>query len=175
MLKRPMIDKLLAMRLHGMAESLKAQEQDPAARELSFSESLGLLVDQQWNWRENQALSRRMKNAKLRTPNACVEDRLRSAIRHLLMASLSAWSTTHIELRCGEIRCATIEQNQMRSPRRSGRESLAHARYLGVTLIPVRVDSAAPYGIGQSIEALGGTGAGVLQRKRHNLQCRNSR
>jgi DNA replication protein DnaC len=34
---------------------------------------LGLLVDQQWNWRENQALGRRLKNAKLRT-NACVEE-----------------------------------------------------------------------------------------------------
>src|SRR5258708_6661878 len=33
MLKQPMIEKLLAMRLHGMAESLKMQEQDPAARE----------------------------------------------------------------------------------------------------------------------------------------------
>jgi hypothetical protein len=32
-----------------------------------------LLVDQQWNWRENQALGRRMKNAELRV-NACVED-----------------------------------------------------------------------------------------------------
>ena len=30
-----------------MAESLKTQEQDPAARELSFLERLGLLVDQQ--------------------------------------------------------------------------------------------------------------------------------
>src|SRR5258708_2905401 len=70
MLKQPMIEKLLAMRLHGMAESLKTQEQDPAARELSFLERLGLLVDQQWNWRENQALGRRLKNAKLRT-NAC--------------------------------------------------------------------------------------------------------
>src|SRR5438105_11070205 len=73
MLKQPMIEKLLAMRLHGMAESLKAQEQDPAARELSFLERLGMLVDQQWNWRENQALGRRLKNAKLRT-NACVEE-----------------------------------------------------------------------------------------------------
>jgi hypothetical protein len=44
--------KLLAMRLRGMAESLKTQEQDPAARELSFLERLGLLVDQQWNRRE---------------------------------------------------------------------------------------------------------------------------
>ena len=61
------------MRLHGMAESLETQEQDPAARELSFLERLGLLVDQQWNWRENQAPGRRLKNAKLRT-SACVED-----------------------------------------------------------------------------------------------------
>ena len=73
MLKQPMIEKLLSMRLHGMAEALKAQEEDPAARELSFLERLGLLVDQQWNWRENQALGRGLKNAKLRT-NACVED-----------------------------------------------------------------------------------------------------
>jgi hypothetical protein len=54
-----MIEKLLAMRLHGMAQSLKTQEQDLAARALSFLERLGLLVDQQWNWRENQALGRR--------------------------------------------------------------------------------------------------------------------
>ena len=73
MLKQPMIEKLAAMRLLGMVEALKTQEQDPAARELSFSERFGLLVDQQWNWRENQALGRRMKNAKLRV-NACVED-----------------------------------------------------------------------------------------------------
>ena len=73
MLKQPMIEKLLAMRLPGMAEALKSQEQDAAARDLSFLERLGLLVDQQWNWRENQVLGRRLKNAKLRT-NACVED-----------------------------------------------------------------------------------------------------
>ncbi|MGA2736449.1 MAG: hypothetical protein ABSG65_03250 [Bryobacteraceae bacterium] len=32
-----------------------------------------MLVDQKWNWRENQALERRLKNAKLRT-DACVEE-----------------------------------------------------------------------------------------------------
>jgi len=74
MLKQPMIEQLAAMRLLGMAEALKVQEQDPSARELSFLERFGLLVDQQWNWRENQALSRRLKNAKLRTPNACIEE-----------------------------------------------------------------------------------------------------
>jgi DNA replication protein DnaC len=73
MLKQPMIDKLVAMRLNGMAEGLNTQEQDPAMRELSFLERFSMLVDQQWSWRENQALTRRLKNAKLRA-NACVED-----------------------------------------------------------------------------------------------------
>jgi len=49
-----MIEKLAAMRLLGMIEALKAQEQDPSARELSLLERFGLLVDRQWNWRENQ-------------------------------------------------------------------------------------------------------------------------
>ena len=101
MLKQPMIEKLAAMRLLGMVEALKTQEQDPSARELSFLERFGLLVDQQWNWRENQALSRRLKNAKLRTPNACVEEidyrtargLDKSAIRSLTQQS--AWVGTH--------------------------------------------------------------------------------
>jgi DNA replication protein DnaC len=73
MLTEPMMEKLIAMRLQGMVDALKAQQQDPAAMELSFQERLAMLVDQQWNWRENQALGRRMKAAKLRG-NACVEE-----------------------------------------------------------------------------------------------------
>src|ERR1700742_2881187 len=101
MLKQPIIEKLTAMRLLGMAEALKAQEQDPSARELSFLERFGLLVDQQWNWRENQALSRRLKNAKLRTPNACVEEidyRTARGLDKSVIRSLtqqSAWVGTH--------------------------------------------------------------------------------
>ncbi len=100
MLKQPMIEKLAAMRLLGMVEALKTQDQDPAARELSFSERFGLLVDQQWNWRENQALGRRMKNAKLRV-NACVEDidyRTARGLDKSMIRALtqeSAWVGTH--------------------------------------------------------------------------------
>jgi DNA replication protein DnaC len=99
MLKQPMIE-MAAMRLLGMVEALKIQEQDPAARELTFSERFGLLVDQQWNWRENQALGRRMKNAKLRV-NACVEDIDYRTVRGLdksVIRSLtqeSGWVGTH--------------------------------------------------------------------------------
>ena len=73
MLNEPMMEKLFAMRLTGMSEALKAQEQDPAAAELSFHERLAMLVDQQWSWRENQTLGRRLKTAKLRG-NACMEE-----------------------------------------------------------------------------------------------------
>jgi DNA replication protein DnaC len=100
MLQQPMMEKLLAMRLHGMVEGLKTQEQDAAARELSFLERLALLVDQQWNWRDNQALVRRLRSAKLRA-NACVEDidyrtsrgLDKSVIRAL--AQESAWVQRH--------------------------------------------------------------------------------
>jgi len=100
MLQQPMIEKLLAMRLHGMAEALKSQEQDPAVGDLSFLERLGLLVDQQWSWRENQALMRRLKVAKLRA-NACVEDIDYRAARGLeksvirALAQESSWVNNH--------------------------------------------------------------------------------
>jgi DNA replication protein DnaC len=73
MLNQPMIEKLLAMRLQGMLEALKMQEQDREVSELGFLERISLLVDQQWSWRENQALGRRLRVAKLKGP-ACVED-----------------------------------------------------------------------------------------------------
>src|SRR5674476_167540 len=73
MLQEPMMEKLQAMRLHGMADALKSQQQDPAARELSFLDRFAMLIDPQWNWRQNQALARRLHTAKLRG-NACVEE-----------------------------------------------------------------------------------------------------
>ena len=100
MLIEPMMEKLLAMKLQGMVDGLKAQQQDPAAAELSFLERLGLLVDQQWHWRENQALGRRLKAAKLRG-NACVEEIDFRAARGLektvirALAQESAWVTNH--------------------------------------------------------------------------------
>jgi len=100
MLQEPMMEKLLAMRLHGIADALKTQEQDPGARELSFLERLALLVDHQWNWRQNQALARRLQAAKLRG-NACVEEIDYRAARGLdksvirALAQESAWVRNH--------------------------------------------------------------------------------
>lgn len=100
MLEQPIIQKLLAMRQVGMADALRAQQQDNTVQELSFLERLGLLVDHQWNWRENQALTRRMKTAKLRG-NACVEDIDYRAARGLdksvvrALTQESAWVRNH--------------------------------------------------------------------------------
>ena len=73
MLKQPMIEKLLAMRLHGMAESLVTAEQDPVPRAefLGTLGSVGRSTVESYG--ESGAFGRRLKNAKLRT-NACVED-----------------------------------------------------------------------------------------------------
>lgn len=100
MLQEPLMEKMVAMRLVGMVEALKVQEQDPAARELSFFDRLGLLVDQQWTWRENRALARRLRSAKLK-PGACVEEVDYRAARGLdksmirALAQKSTWVQNH--------------------------------------------------------------------------------
>lgn len=99
MLNQPLLEKLLSMRLHGMVEGLKTQEQDRTVNDLSFLERLSLLVDEQWSWRENQALGRRLKAAKLR--GACVEDIDYRAARGLdkmvvrALAKDSTWVRNH--------------------------------------------------------------------------------
>ena len=62
------------MRLTGLAEALTQQLEDPDSSVLSFEERLGWLVDRHWIWRENQAQARRLKNARLKDSQACLED-----------------------------------------------------------------------------------------------------
>jgi DNA replication protein DnaC len=73
MLTQPTIDKLYAMRLRGMAQAFQEQQQDTNIHTLSFEERLGLLIDRQWNWRQNRALERRLRDGRLQGP-ASVED-----------------------------------------------------------------------------------------------------
>jgi DNA replication protein DnaC len=73
MLNQQTIEKLYAMRLRGMVEAFTQQQENPQNQQLSFEERLALLVDRQWNWRQNRALERRLREARLQGP-ACVED-----------------------------------------------------------------------------------------------------
>ena len=100
MLNQPTLDKLHALRLQGMAEAFRAQAQQANLGELSFEERFALLVDQEWAWRQNRALARRLTQAKLRH-HASVEDLDFRAPRRLdrsLLRSLiqdSAWVRQH--------------------------------------------------------------------------------
>jgi hypothetical protein len=59
-----------------MIEAIEQQEQDEAARGLNFLDRLALLIDQQWNWRENQALTRLGKSLALAGRCLCGGHRL---------------------------------------------------------------------------------------------------
>ena len=73
MLNQQTIEKLHLMRMRGMADAFTQQQEDPQNNQLSFEERFGLLVDRQWNWRQNRALERRLRDARLQGP-ACMED-----------------------------------------------------------------------------------------------------
>lgn len=75
MLTQPTIDKLITLQLKGMAEAFREQTESADLQQLSFEERLGLLIDRQWNWRQNRALQRRLHNARLHGHSpACIED-----------------------------------------------------------------------------------------------------
>ena len=100
MLNQQTLEKLHALRLHGMAEAFRAQSEQTGITELSFEERFALLVDQQWTWRQNRALERRLAKAKLRH-RASVEDidfRSPRGLDRSLLRSLtqnSAWVREH--------------------------------------------------------------------------------
>jgi DNA replication protein DnaC len=74
MLTEPTLDRLRALHLGAMADAYRTQLQDPAIGVLSFDERIGLLIEAEHLSRENRKLTRRLKEAKLRMPNACLED-----------------------------------------------------------------------------------------------------
>jgi len=73
MLNQPTMDKLHTMKLYGMADAFRAQLETTESHQLSFEERFALLVDQQWLWKENRALGRRLRTAKLKQ-RAVIED-----------------------------------------------------------------------------------------------------
>ena len=73
MLREQTFEKLYKLKLHGMAQALEQQIQQPEAASLAFEERLAMLVDAQWLWRENRAISTRLRQARLKHP-ASMED-----------------------------------------------------------------------------------------------------
>ena len=73
MLNQQTLNKLFVMRLNGMADAFRQQLEQTGLGELSFEERFGMLVDRQWSWKEERALSRRLRASRLKS-TASVED-----------------------------------------------------------------------------------------------------
>jgi len=103
MLNQQTLHKLYVMRLNGMADAFRQQLEQSEPVGLSFEERFGLLVDRQWNWKEDRALARRLRNSRLRT-TASVEDidyqTPRGLDRALLrsLAAESEWVKQHLNI-----------------------------------------------------------------------------
>jgi DNA replication protein DnaC len=100
MLYEPTHQKLQELRLVTMASAWEMQEKDPKVAALSFDERFNLLVDAEYQARDNRRLTRLLKDAQLRIPDACVEDVSTSAARGLEKATLRqfsscSWVTEH--------------------------------------------------------------------------------
>lgn len=68
------LDRLRTLRLGAMADAYVAQQHDAPTVSLGFDERFSMLVDAEHLFRGNRALARRLKEAKLRVPQACLED-----------------------------------------------------------------------------------------------------
>lgn len=73
MLNEETYQKLVAMKLRGLAAAFQELLDQKGPDKLSFEERFGLLVDREWTERQDRRLKRRYQVAKLREP-ACMED-----------------------------------------------------------------------------------------------------
>lgn len=74
MLTHPTLDQMAALGLTGMADAWRAlAEQDPE-QALDRNEWLGLMLDREAAARADKRFANRLRNAKMRFPNACIEN-----------------------------------------------------------------------------------------------------
>ncbi|MEJ2082924.1 MAG: IS21-like element helper ATPase IstB [Acidobacteriota bacterium] len=73
MTREQTFDKLYSLKLHGLADALQQQLENPEMDGLGFEERLALLVDAQYLWRENRAYATRLRQAHLKM-TAAIED-----------------------------------------------------------------------------------------------------
>ena len=89
------------MRFSAMAAELERQMGDPSAySQMGFEERLSLLVDAEWNCRQNNKLLRCIREARFATPGAVIEDVEYHEDRHLDKAQILRFAS-----------CTFIEEN----------------------------------------------------------------
>lgn len=74
MLIEQTLEKLRGMKLHQMAKSLEERMQRPDHQDLSVQELIGLIVDDEFVARDNARLEARLRGAKFKEKDACMEN-----------------------------------------------------------------------------------------------------
>ena len=74
MLQHPTLDQLKQLKLHGMARAFADLSDNPGADELDHAQWLALLLDREQAERDDRRLTYRLRNARLRHPEAAIED-----------------------------------------------------------------------------------------------------
>jgi DNA replication protein DnaC len=92
MLVEQTMEKLVSMKLGGMAEALRQWLDRPKDRDISPADLVGILVDAEWIARENKKLTTRLRNARFRQ-QACVEDVDYAQARGLAKAAMLELAT----------------------------------------------------------------------------------
>ena len=83
MLHHPTLDQLKHLKLHGMARAFAELGDNAQAGELDHAQWLALLLDTEEAERDDRRLTYRLRNAKLRHGEACIEDIDYRSPRHL--------------------------------------------------------------------------------------------
>jgi DNA replication protein DnaC len=103
MLTHPTLEQMTSLGLTGMAAAWHTlAEQDPAEN-LSRNEWLGLMLDRESAQQSDKRFANRLRNAKMRFPNACIEDIDFTAPRGLdrrqiLSLAQGGWLKTHEQI-----------------------------------------------------------------------------
>ena len=100
MLLEQTYEKLVGMKLYGMAASIKDRLERVDHQSLSKEELVGLLVDDEWLYRENRKLTARLKVAKFKEREAAIENidyRTPRGLRKTQVLDLAQnrWITAH--------------------------------------------------------------------------------
>ena len=74
MMMEQTLQTLKALRLLGMAGAFEEQQTTTASANLSFDERFAMLVDREMTWRDNRRITRLLREAKLKSSQACIED-----------------------------------------------------------------------------------------------------
>lgn len=87
------LDKMIVLKMPGMAEEYRRQSDDRTINELTFEERLALLVDCEWDSRRTHKMERLIKNADFPDSQAMMERILYYEDRHLNRDQLQKLAT----------------------------------------------------------------------------------